>query len=207
MTDKKAYLFWGKHAILAIVVLGAALFFLRYNPEHDAQANIGGAKSSDSGDSISDNLTRFYKEFRYTSKDPIVEEYGDFVIALDLPEKSQTQQLVAILSVDQPPAAAWSGEYKVRSFAKDTTIRTEAMKYAEQEGMQLIWDLNQDFIIRGRFLSKNSLLGTLEEVAGAIDANFVPEVKVYFCKEKRTIVIAEKVGTYVSENCKKVDTN
>jgi phage-related protein len=77
------------------------------------------------------------------------------------------------------------------------------MKYAEQEGMQLIWDLNQDFIIRHRFLSENSLVATLDEIAGAIDANFIPQVNVYFCNKKRTIVIAENAGTYVIDNCKK----
>jgi hypothetical protein len=55
------------------------------------------------------------------------------------------------------------------------------MKYAQQEGVKLIWDLNQDFIIRHRFLSENSLLGALDEVASAIDANFIPKVNVYFC--------------------------
>jgi len=200
MADKKVAAFWIKHLVLAFIVLAGALIVLVYVPENGAES---GSAGSDSKENISDNLASFYEEFRLSSKDPIQEQYGDFVIALETSEQSQTEQLVAISNVDKPPEENWQGQYKFRSFAQGNTIRTEAMKYAEQEGMQLLWDLNQDFIIRHRFLSENSLVATLDEVAGAIDANFVPQVNVYFCNQKRTIVIAENAGTYVTENCKK----
>lgn len=201
MADRKLSMFWIKHLILALIVLAAALFVLRYNPENSDQPIRASGQDSDVG--IEENLASFYRNFRLSSKDPIQEEFGDFVVALPKPEGSQTERLIAIASLEQPPSETWEGEFKFRSFAKDTTIRTEALKYAEEEGMQLIWDLNQDFIIRQRFLTENSLVGSLDEVAGAIDANFVPEVHVYFCNQKRTIVIAASAGTYVKENCTK----
>lgn len=200
MADKKVSEFWIKHLVLALIVLASALIVLVYVPEDGDQS---GAPNADSEQNIADNLARFYEEFRLSSKDPIEEQYGDFVIALEMPKASQTEQLIAISTVNSPPEENWQGQYKFRSFAQGTTIRTEAMKYAEQEGMQLIWDLNQDFIIRQRFLSENSLVATLDEIAGAIDANFIPQVDVYFCNKKRTIVIAEDAGTYVKDNCKK----
>lgn len=200
MADKSAAKFWVKHIILALIVIAAAIFVLRYNPE-----NVDSASQQDtaSKENIEDNLASFYQEFRLSSKDPIQEQYGDFVIALEAPESNQSDRLLAITSVEQPLSESWEGEFKFRSFAKDTTIRTEALKYAEEEGVTLIWDLNQDFIIRQRFLTENSLVGSLDEVAGAIDANFIPEVNVYFCNKKNTIVVAEKAGPYVLENCKK----
>jgi hypothetical protein len=200
MADKKVSAFWIKHLVLAFIVLACALVVLLYAPEDSDGSGMGGA---DSKENIADILARFYEEFRLSSKDPIQEQYGDYVIALETPEASQTEQLIAISTVNSPPEENWQGQYKFRSFAQGTTIRTEAMKYAEQEGMQLIWDLNQDFIIRHRFLSENSLVATLDEIAGAIDANFIPQVNVYFCNKKRTIVIAENAGTYVIDNCKK----
>jgi hypothetical protein len=200
MADKKIAAFWIKHLVLAFIVLAGALIVLVYVPENGAES---GSAGSDSKENIADNLARFYEEFRLSSKDPIQEKYGDFVVALEPSEQTQTEQLIAISNVDQAPEENWQGQYKFRSFAQGNTIRAEAMKYAEQEGMQLLWDLNQDFIIRHRFLSENSLVATLDEVAGAIDANFVPQVNVYFCNQKRTIVIAENAGTYVTENCKK----
>lgn len=200
MADKKVSEFWIKHLVLALIVLASALIVLVYVPEDGDQS---GAPNADSKQNIADNLARFYEEFRLSSKDPIEEQYGDFVIALEMPKASQTEQLIAISTVNSPPEDNWQGQYKFRSFAQGTTIRTEAMKYAEQEGMQLIWDLNQDFIIRQRFLSENSFVATLDEIAGAIDANFIPQVDVYFCNKKRTIVIAEDAGTYVKDNCKK----
>jgi hypothetical protein len=207
MSDKKQSASWQKHVLLGIVVLLVTILFLVYKPNNIDFVIGSDGQINENKNNISDNLTRFYEEFRLSSSDPIREEFGDFVVALKAPEKSQTQQLVAITSVDNPPNQDWEGNYMLRSFAQGTTIKTEAMKYAEQEGARLIWDLNQDFIIRQRFLSENSLVGTLDEIAGAIDANFVPEVNVYFCNKKMTIVIAEKAGTYVQENCLKAGFN
>jgi hypothetical protein len=204
MSNNKAPAFWLKHVILVIIVLVVALLFLIYKPDETAPSIQSNAPASEGKNNIEENFASFYEEFRFSSKDPIKEQYGDFVVALDIPKESQTEQLVAIVSVEDPPKQTWVGDYKFRSFAEGTTIRTEAMKYAEQEGMRLIWDLNQDFIIRHRFLSENSLLGTLDEFAGAIDANFIPQVNVYFCDIKGTIVISENAGTYVAENCRKV---
>jgi hypothetical protein len=203
MADKNAAMFWIKHLILAAVVIAAAIFVLRYNPETSDQSIQTSGQDSEDRASIAENVTSFYQEFRMSSRDPIKEQYGDFVLPLEMPEETQTEQLVAITSVERPPEASWEGEFKFRSFAKDTTIRVEAMKYAEQEGMQLIWDLNQDFIIRQRFLTESTLLGSLQEISGAIDANFIPKVDIYFCNKKRAIVITDEAGSYVLENCTK----
>jgi hypothetical protein len=203
MLDKKQFTSWQKHLALGVFVLLAALFFLVYRPDGMDPSTVSDKQVDENKDNISDNLAIFYEEFRLTSSDPIKEEFGDFVVALEPSKKTQSQQLVAITSVENPPEQTWAGNYQVRSFAQGTTIKTEAMKYAEQEGVQLIWDLSQDFIIRQRFLSENSLVGTLDEIAGAIDANFIPEVNVYFCHKKKTIVVTEKAGPYVEENCTK----
>jgi len=207
MADKQATMFWIKHLVVALVVLIAALLVLQYIPATGTGSIQSSGQPSESSGSIEENLTRFYEKFSLTSQDPIKEQYGDYVIPLAVADATQTEQLVAIIAVDKAPTENWEGEFKFRSFAKGTTIRTEAIKYAEQEGMQLLWDLNQDFIIRHRFLSENSLLGTLDDVANAIDANFLPEVNVYFCNKKRAIVLAEKAGTYVTSNCKKASVN
>ncbi|MFB0912487.1 MAG: TcpQ domain-containing protein [Glaciecola sp.] len=203
MSNKKAPTFWLQHLVLVIIVLVGGVFVLLYKSDPTAPSVQSDAPASEEKNNIEENLARFYEEFSFSSKDPIKERYGNFVVALDLPKESQTEQLVATASVEQPSQQNWEGEYKFRSFAEGTTIRTEAMKYAQQEGVKLIWDLNQDFIIRHRFLSENSLLGALDEVASAIDANFIPKVNVYFCHKKDTIIITENAGTYVEENCRK----
>jgi hypothetical protein len=196
MTDKKNSLSWVKYLIILFVIAAGSVLLFQ-NHQQTARPD----------DSIEENLARFYKKFSFTSRDPIKEQYGDSVILLEDVEASQTEQLVAIKSVEQPPAQEWSGQFKSRSFAQGTTIKTEAMKYAEQEGMQLIWDLNKDFVIRHRFSTENNLLGALDDLADAIDSSFVPEVNVYFCNTKRTIVISDKAGTYVTDYCVKSEFN
>jgi hypothetical protein len=202
MASKKQSRFWIKHLVLALIVLAIALLVLLYRPESLNSSIRASGQESSKGSSIEENLANFYREFRLSSRDPIQEEFGEYVIALEESDASQTQQLNAISSVDYPPEESWEGTFKYRSFAKDNTLRTEAIKYTEEEGMQLIWSLSQDYIIRDRFLSENSLIGTLQDVAGAIDSNFISKVEVYFCNKKRAIVITDNADTYVKENCK-----
>ena len=53
--------------------------------------------------------------------------------------------------------------------------------YAQSEGMQVIWELDQDFIVKHPFQLDDSILGSLKMIAKAIDANFNGEVKAYMC--------------------------
>ncbi|MBF7072140.1 TcpQ domain-containing protein [Glaciecola sp. MH2013] len=203
MADKNQSMFWLKHALLALVVLLAALFVLRYNPEESQQSIKSSGQDSDTRETIEDNVSRFYQEFRMSSRDPIKEQFGDYVVPLEVNELSQTEQLADMPTPTKIPSENWQGELKYRAFAKGNTIMVEAIKYAEEEGMTLMWDLNQDFIIRQRFLTENTFLGSLNDVAGAIDANFIPKVDVYFCNRKRTVIITEQADSFVMENCKK----
>jgi hypothetical protein len=203
MAEKNASMFWLKHIVLALLVILAAIFVLRYNPEDNDSSIQSSGQDSETRNSVADNVTRFYEEFRVSSRDPIQEQYGDYVLPLEMPEESQQEQLTALPSPTKIRGDNWAGEYKFRAFPKQSTIKTEALRLAEEEGVTLLWDLDQDFVIRQRFLTESTYLDSLEDVAGAIDANFIPKVDIYFCNKKNAVVITAEAGQYILENCKK----
>jgi hypothetical protein len=204
MAKQSPLAFWIKHIVLGVVVIVGAIVVIHYDPTVSEQTISSSAQSPEQRDNIRDNLSDFYEEFRISSRDPITELYGDYVIPLETPNETVAQKLIKMGNVSFPPQENWTGEQKVRPFPKDSTLRTEALKYVEEEGLTLIWDLNQDFIIRHRFQSYNTLSGTMDEIRGAVDSNFPERVLVFLCHRKRALIITAKPQDYLIERCKKL---
>ena len=68
----------------------------------------------------------------------------------------------------------------------------------------MIWELNRDFIIKHPFQIDNSIVGSLDEIARAIDSNFDGTVKAYVCPKQRSLVITAVNSEYLQDNCKVV---
>ena len=89
----------------------------------------------------------------------------------------------------------------MRSFKAGNTLREAITRYAEQEGMQVIWDLDQDFIIKYQFQMDNTIVGSLSAIASAIDANFEAEVGTFVCPDQRTLVVTAEITPFLKNNC------
>ncbi|MFC4700166.1 TcpQ domain-containing protein [Glaciecola siphonariae] len=192
--------FWAKRILIIIVVIVgaiAAILYMPQEPKLDAEGNVIEKKS------IQSNMAKFYEEFSLTSSDKIEEELGEFVIPLDQSDTPLEQQ---IAKLQHSPSSSndnfdWQDNYKARAFAKDSTLMDNAMMYVSEEGMELIWHLNQDFVVRHRFISHNTIAGMLGELAGAVDANFVRTVQVYYCDVQRVMVITDKEDAVLEDRC------
>jgi hypothetical protein len=46
-------------------------------------------------------------------------------------------------------------------------------------------------------------VGMLEEIADAVDSNFNQPIMVYFCTDKRALVITVRESDYLRDNCNK----
>ncbi len=183
--------------MLAVVL--AAVLFLIFNPEPGNQTTA--TESSSSGNAVADNVSRFYSEFRASSRDPIKEKFGDFVVPLDK-DDTPIDELLSKSSKTTNKDVDWQGDFKQRAFPQGSTLMNESMSYFEQEGLRLVWHLDQDFIVKNRFISENTLVGMLEEVAQAIDANFLLDVQIYYCEAQATMVITDKLESYLIDNCR-----
>lgn len=201
MKKKKSYsssMFWVKHFALAIAVIVIAGVVIQIQLSND---NAPKPVNAEEKRSVSKGLSDFYREFRMSSTDPIQDEGGDMVLELSPSEQNIDQRLQSMSSDLKPVNGRWVGEHKYRTFKAGNTLREAISAYAEQEGMQVIWDLDQDFVIKHQFQMDNTVVGSLAKIARAIDSNFNGEVKTYVCPNQRSLVITSTATDYLIENC------
>jgi hypothetical protein len=67
--------------------------------------------------------------------------------------------------------------------------------------MQVIWELEQDFIVKYPFQLDDSLLGSLKKIDEATGTNFDGEVKAYICPRQHSMVITSQSSTYLEKQC------
>ena len=190
-------IFWMKHVMLAILILviGGIVLYLQSTRVSTVRPEGEGPRS------IAENMSNFYADYRDTSKNPHKEEMSDFVLPVKTPQEPLTARLRKMERIDKPASGRWVGEHKHRSFKSGSTLRGAITDYAQSEGMQLIWELEQDFIIKHTFQLDDSILGSLRQIASAIDANFDGDVKAYMCPKQRSLVITEKASPYLTKYC------
>ncbi|MFT2092549.1 toxin co-regulated pilus biosynthesis Q family protein [Paraglaciecola sp. 2405UD69-4] len=193
-------LFWLKHVFLAIgilVIAGIVLFMQQTNLNRVKPEGDTGGKS------IEENMSNFYADYRLSSRHPKEDELGDFVIEVNTSEKPLSERLKKMESLQKPISSRWEGEYKHRTFKVGSTLRTAITDYAQSEGMQVIWELDRDFIVKHHFQLDDSILGTLKMIATAIDAEFDGEVKAFMCPKQRSLVITAKNSDFLTQQCTK----
>jgi hypothetical protein len=185
-----------------LAVIGCAIAFLMYVPDPSSDTTADGQKKPSK--SVSESVSDFYAEFRQTSRDPIKEQFGEDTIILDDQNEAEVGNAIERVSATNfEPIDNWQGDFKERAFAAQSTLRTEAQAHIAKEGFNLVWDLEQDFVIRSRYQSNTTLVGMLEEIAGAVDSNFNRPIIVYYCYKKRALVITVRESTYLNVNCER----
>jgi hypothetical protein len=191
-------LFWLKHVLLAIAILviGGIVLFLQISRQSEVKPE--GQKPR----SIAESMSSFYSDYKFTSRHPHQEDLGDFVITFKTPAEPLTDRLKKMESLQKPASGRWVGEHKHRSFKSGSTLRSAITEYAQSEGMQVIWELDRDFIIKHTFQLDDSILGSLRKIARAVDANFEGEVKAYMCPKQRSLVITETTTDYLTRYCR-----
>ena len=168
------------------------------NIENESKPKPEGAQEEKS---VSKGLSDFYREFRMSSTDPIKDEVGDFVLELSGQDQPLDSQLEKMSSDIKPISSRWVGEHKYRTFKAGNTLREAISSYAQQEGMQVIWDLDQDFVIKHQFQMDNTIVGSLKKIASAIDSSFEGEVVTYVCPKQRSLVVTDENTDYLKRNC------
>lgn len=193
--------FWAKHLslALAVIIVASVVIYLQLS-------NTGAPTPVDAPEerSVAKGLSDFYREFRMSSNDPVKTEGGDMVLDITPSEQGLDAQLQSMSSSLKPADGRWVGEYKYRTFKAGNTLREAISSYAEQEGMQVIWDLNQDFVIKHQFQMDNTIAGSLAKIASAIDSNFEGKVATFVCPKQRSLVVTENVTEYLTQQCNRV---
>lgn len=190
-------MFWLRHVILAVVVLivGGAVIWLQQQNESAPKPDDSKVRKPDQG------LTEFYEEYRLSSKTPHEEEVSDFVMELNDRDIPLGSRLESMESRAKPVSGRWVGEHKFRTFKAGATLREVITQYAQTEGMQVIWELDQDFVVKNHFQMDDTIVGSLHTLAKAIDSNFEGSVRSFFCPKQRSLVITDKPVDYLFKYC------
>lgn len=199
--NQKGYsssLFWARQIALAVVLMAVAgiMIYLLQSKENEP-VPVG----EEPDKSVSKGLSDFYREFRMTSSNPLDEDQSDFVLDVDSPNVRLDSKLERMSSQSRTVDPEWKGERKYRTFKEGSTLREAISGYADAEGMQLIWDLDQDFIVKHQFQIENTVAGSLAKIATAIDSSFEGEVNAYLCAEQHTLVVTAQETEFLKQNC------
>jgi hypothetical protein len=195
--------FWMKHVFLAMAVIVIA-FFLIVLQQINATAPISEGAGPKS---ISQNVSDFYADYRLSSRYPQEEKIGDFVNVVKTSNQPLAQRLKKMERLQKPLSPDRAREHKHRAFKAGTTLRGAMTDYAKSESIQLLWELDRDFIVKQDFQIDSSVMGSLSTIAGAIDSNFDGTVRTYVCSRQHCLVITNKKNAYLRGNCSEVGAN
>ncbi|WJG10430.1 TcpQ domain-containing protein [Aliiglaciecola sp. LCG003] len=192
------FLFWARHIglALALIIIAAVLLNLQ-------QFNMSSPKPEGESQqkSVSQGMSEFYAAYRMSSSKPFEDDIGDFVMTVNPSKVPLDNRLKNMESIQNPISNRWVGEHKYRSFRAGSTVREAITNFAQSEGMQLLWELDKDFIIKNQFQLDNTVAGSLAKIARAIDGSFEGEVQAFICPKQRSLIITENITEYILENC------
>ena len=149
---------------------------------------------------MAEGVAKFYASFRKSFM-PGEQQLNDHTILLPEETQSLRQRLHERAAKVEPDSPNWKGTAKRRAFKENDTIRNALATYAQEEGVELIWDLKYDYIIKYHFEERTSFTNLVERVSKTVNNDFDGKVKSYFCPQERAMVVTADDNQYVQEFC------
>lgn len=194
-------MFWLKYIAMgvALIIIAVLVIFLQ-----QMNANKPLAEGESAQKSPSSGLSDFYQKHRMSNTQPDESIESEYILELIDKDAPLDTRLTQMEGLSKPVSSRWQGDYKFRSFKPGETLREKLTDYAQTEGMQVMWELNQDFVIKHNFQVEGTLVETAERMAHSVNSNFVGDVMVYFCPRARTLVVTEDDTDVLRERCRLV---
>ncbi|MFT4925714.1 MAG: hypothetical protein ACI8WB_001809 [Phenylobacterium sp.] len=214
--------FWIKNVTLLVFLGVTAWYLLNYQDIHkedevgkgkaasrtaikeqqqDAERGTFSSSSSKAAKGLSNFYGKVKEELLGNSK-----TLGDgFVLKLDKPKDSIDQQLQKRAEMVTPGNFKFQGEFEGRRFRTGDTIREILKGYAEEEGLELYWRLERDYVIKHYFEVESNFVAALGSVAKALDSDFEKDVYAWYCPRERAAIITYEHNDYLKSNCQLAD--
>lgn len=210
--------FWIRNVILAVTLIGLALAFFLYkdvllgdNPIGQQMSTLGTKTTEDTTktapkkqqtkkttNAAADGLSNFYaKVYGDSDKRKIINN----IIFLPEPEGDLVQILQAREMMVRPYRKDWIGNKASRPFRKGEALYQKLSEFSAAEGLEIIWWLNRDFIVKDPFRIDNDILKTAKQVGQAVAGHFPEGVNCYFCYRQRTLVFIDEPPSYLNDEC------
>lgn len=151
-----------------------------------------------STNAAADGLSNFYAKVYGESSE---RKIRNNVIFLPEPEGDLIKILQEKKTKTRPFSTSWGGSKKSRPFRKGEALYQKLSEFSTAEGLDIIWWINKDFIVKDYFRINNNLLKTAKQVGQAIAGHFPEGVNCYFCYQQRTLVFVNEPPSYLNDEC------
>ncbi len=124
------------------------------------------------------------------------------IVYLPEPKGNLEELLQAREMVVRPYRKNWQGTIQSRPFRKGQTLNQKLAEYSEKDGLELIWWLNRDYVIKDPFRIEKDILTTTYQAAKAIEGHFPSGLSIFFCNRQRALVVIETASNnFLDEEC------
>lgn len=221
--------FWLRNVILAIILSGLAWAFFANQDfllsldgsmaqaEVEEQPSVIDKAPTEAYQAVSTNkakvatpnttnkaaigLSKFYANL-HGDMDDEGPKIKNNIVYLPDPKGDLDKLLQAREMIVRPYKKNWQGSIESRPFRKGQALNIKLAEYTEKAGIELIWWLNRDFIVKDPFRIEKDLLSTAYQIGKAVEGHFEEGLAIYFCNRQRTIVIIEDENNpFLDEEC------
>ena len=154
-----------------------------------------------------EGLSTFYASIHGPSEKGDAPKIRNNVVYLPEPRGDLAKLLETKTITTSPLKKTWQGSIESRRFRTGATLFQKLVEYAEQDGLEVMWRLNRDLVIKDPFRINKDILATAYQLGIALDGHFPEGVDVYFCYQQRTIVFQTGEQDYLTENCRLLTTS
>ena len=157
---------------------------------------------TNSKNKAAEGLSRFYASIQGPDEKGSGPKIRNNVVYLPEPRGDLEKILEAKTVITRPLKKDWQGSTESRPFRTGSTLFQKLVEYAEQDGLEVMWRLNRDLVIKDPFRINKEILATAYQVGNAISGHFPEGVDVYFCYQQRTIVFQTGPQDYLAKKCR-----
>ena len=147
-----------------------------------------------------DGLSRFYANL-HGDNDGSGPKIRNNIVYLQAPKGDIVKLLEARRLVTRPLRKTWRGVNENFPFRLGETLFQKLSEYAISEGLDVIWWLDKDFLVKDPFRINKGIIKTAYQVGKAVEGHFPEGINVYFCYQQRSLVLINLVEPYLDEEC------
>lgn len=123
------------------------------------------------------------------------------IVYLPAPTGDLINHLEARRMVTRPYRASWHGKTEARPFRIGETLFQKVSEYAGNEGLEVIWWLERDFVVKDPFRINQNILDTAFQIGKSIEGHFENGISIFFCFRHRALVYIEEPVDYLTKEC------
>lgn len=164
-------------------------------------------KPKKKANSAAEGLSRFYASINPSFAEGGGPRIRDNVVYLDKPKGDLEKILEAKKNVTRPLRKNWRGDKASRSFRTGQTLYQKLSEYGEEQGIEVFWRLDKDFIVKDPFRINNNLIKTAFQVGKAVEGHFENGINIYFCHKHKALVLTDEEAGYLDTECQLQSSN